>query len=79
MQLSAFKDKYTILEKLEEGSYGTVYKARNNQSKEIVAVKKFKSLNKVGLPISFVRERYIFEILTGEHLVKVIETFINED
>jgi serine/threonine protein kinase len=79
MQLSAFKDKYTILEKVEEGSYGVIYKARNNLSKEIVAVKKFKTLNKVGLPISFVRERYIFEILNSKHLVKVMETFIGEE
>jgi hypothetical protein len=56
-----------------------VYRARNNQTKETVAVKKFKSLNKVGLPISFIREKYIFEILTGEHLVKVMETFVNEE
>ena len=56
-----------------------VYRARNNQTKETVAVKKFKSLNKVGLPISFIRERYIFEILKGEHLVKVMETFVDEE
>lgn len=60
MQAPSFKEKYTILEKMEEGSYGVIYKARNNQTKELVAVKKFKMLNQVGLPISFVRERYIF-------------------
>jgi cell division cycle 2-like len=60
MQGSAFKDRYTIMERVEEGAYGVVYRARDNTSKETVAVKKFKSVSKVGLPPSFVRERYFY-------------------
>lgn len=33
----------------------------------------------MGLPISFVRERYILEILSGEHLVKVLDTFVGQE
>lgn len=56
-----------------------VYRARDNATKETVAVKKFKALSKVGLPPSFVRERYFYEILAGEHVPRVIETFVNEE
>ena len=33
----------------------------------------------MGLPISFVRERYILEILSAGHLVKVLDTFVGQD
>jgi serine/threonine protein kinase len=79
MDTNSFNEKYVILEKAEEGSYGAVYKARNKHTKEIVAIKKFKSEGKVGLPISFVRERYIFEILSASHLVRVLEMFVGEE
>lgn len=42
-------------------------------------MKRFKTLSKVGLPPSFVRERYFYEVLGGEHVPRVIETFVNEE
>ena len=59
MQGGAVGEKYVILEKVEEGSYGVIYRARSKETQETVAIKKFKCVGKVGLPISFVRERYV--------------------
>ena len=48
-------DKYALLERVAEGSYGEVYKARDKLTKELVAVKRFKGSSRIGLPTSFVR------------------------
>jgi serine/threonine protein kinase len=44
-----------------------------------VGVKKFKSVSKIGLPISFVREHYLLSVLKGKHVICAIETFCNHD
>ena len=36
-------EHFTLLKFLEEGAFGAVYKARNNKSRQIVAVKLFKN------------------------------------
>jgi len=36
-------NRYEILERLGEGAYGNVYKAKNKNTQEIVALKKFKN------------------------------------
>ena len=55
MQGQSLEHRYTLLERIEEGSYGTVYKAKNSSTGQIVAVKVFKGNPKLGLPVSFVR------------------------
>jgi flagellar basal body-associated protein FliL len=39
---TSFKDKYQKIKKMGEGTYGTVYKAKNNITSQIVAIKKIK-------------------------------------
>lgn len=72
-------DRYCLLERVAEGSYGEVYKALDKWSKEVVAVKRFKGGSRIGLPTSFVREHYILTILTGTHLPKVLDVFAADD
>lgn len=38
-------EKYTKIEKIAEGSYGIVYKGRDNTTHQPVALKKFKITN----------------------------------
>ena len=35
-------NKYEILDVVGEGAYGVVYKAKHKQTKQVVAIKKFK-------------------------------------
>ena len=39
-------NKYQVLGIIDDGAYGTVYKAKNKENDEIVAIKKFKSTDK---------------------------------
>lgn len=72
-------DRYTLLERVAEGSYGEIYKAADKKSKQFVAVKRFKGKSKIGLPISFVREHYILTVITGKHIPKVLDVFPSDD
>lgn len=39
------QDKYAKLEKIAEGSYGVIYKGRDNATNQLVTLKKFKKHN----------------------------------
>ena len=67
-------ENFTHIEKIDEGSYGIVYKARDNQTGEMLAIKKVKlDKEKEGFPITSLRE--IISMLAFEHknIVKVRE------
>lgn len=68
-------DKYDKLEKVGEGTYGIVYKARDIQTNEIVALKKIKLENEdEGVPSTALREISILKELTPHpNIVKLIE------
>ena len=72
------------MNKIDEGSYGVVYRAKNKQTGEIVAIKKVKlEKEKEGFPITAIREMNTLfylnhpnimglkEIVTGSSLAKV--------
>ncbi len=56
--------KYQKLEKIGQGTYGLVFKARDNITKEIVAIKKIKLDNEdEGVPSTALREISILKQL----------------
>eukprot|EP00347_Sterkiella_histriomuscorum_P023165 403335704 len=62
------------LNKIDEGAYGVVYRARDKQTNEIVAIKKLKlDREKEGFPITALRELSTLISLKHPHIVNVKE------
>ena len=58
------KEKYEKIERIGEGTYGVVFKARDNTQKDIVALKKVKLENEdEGVPSTAMREISILKEL----------------
>lgn len=64
-------EKYQKLDKLGEGTYGVVYKAKNLQTGEIVAIKKIR-LEKEddGVPSTAIREISLLKNLKHPNVVE---------
>ena len=64
-------EKYQKLDKLGEGTYGVVYKAKNTQTGEIVAIKKIR-LEKEddGVPSTAIREISLLKNLKHPNVVE---------
>ena len=59
-------EKYQILNRIEEGTYGVVYGARNKDTNEVVALKRLKLEQETeGFPITSLRE--INTLLISQH------------
>eukprot|EP00804_Cyclotella_cryptica_P027964 CCRYP_003854-RA/>CCRYP_003854-RA protein AED:0.00 eAED:0.00 QI:291/1/1/1/0/0/2/624/269 len=72
-------DSYERLDHLDEGTYGVVWKARDNSSGEIVALKQIKFDNEMtreGFPISALREISVLLALSHECIVTVREMVV---
>lgn len=68
---SSIKERYDKIEKVGEGTYGVVYKARDNQTKEIVALKKIRLENEEeGMPSTAMREISLLNELSHKNIVK---------
>ena len=69
-------NKYEIQGIVGEGAYGIVYKARNKESGEIVAIKKFKeSEDDEIVKKTTLREVKMLRTLKQENIVTLIEAF----
>lgn len=67
-------EKYEKLEKLGEGTFGVVYKARNIYNKEEVALKKIrKQQDEEGVPSSALREIALLKELQHVNVIRLIE------
>lgn len=67
-------ENYEYLNKIDEGAYGVVYRARDKHTGEIVAIKKVKlGKEKEGFPITSIREINILLNLNHENIIKIKE------
>lgn len=67
-------EKYEKLEKLGQGTFGVVYKARNTYTKEEVALKKIlKQQDEEGVPSSALREIALLKELQHINCIRLIE------
>uniref|UniRef100_A0A7S0WV87 cyclin-dependent kinase n=1 Tax=Chlamydomonas leiostraca TaxID=1034604 RepID=A0A7S0WV87_9CHLO len=68
------KFKYERLGQLGSGSYGVVYKARNRETNEVLAIKKLKhTSDESGLPDSTIREICVLRELRHENVVQLVD------
>ncbi|CAL5440846.1 unnamed protein product [Camellia sinensis] len=71
---------YERLNKINEGTYGVVYKARDKETEEIVALKKVKmTLEREGFPLTSLREINILVSLHHPSIVDVKEVVVDKD
>lgn len=71
---SRSEDVYEKLEQIGEGTYGQVWRGRNKESGEIVAMKKVRmDQEREGFPITAIREIKILKELNHENIVKLKE------
>jgi serine/threonine protein kinase len=64
------KERYEKLEKLGEGTYGVVYKAKDTTTKEIIALKKIRLENEEeGMPSTAMREISLLKELDHPNIV----------
>jgi len=72
-------DSYERLERLDEGTYGVVWKAKDLATQEIVALKQIKfdsEMTKEGFPVTALREINVLLSLSHESIVSVKEMVV---
>ncbi|KIM27575.1 hypothetical protein M408DRAFT_330008 [Serendipita vermifera MAFF 305830] len=66
---------YTKIEKVGEGTYGVVYKGKDNRTGDIVAMKKIRLESEdEGVPSTAIREISLLKELNDDHIVKLLDT-----
>jgi len=67
-------DRYAKIEKVGEGTYGVVYKARDTGTNEIVALKKIRlEAEDEGVPSTAIREISLLKELKDDNIVKLLD------
>jgi serine/threonine protein kinase len=65
-------DKFIKLEKIGEGTYGVVFKSRNKETQELVALKKIRLENEQeGIPSTAIREISILKQLKHNNIIEL--------
>ncbi|CAG0885894.1 unnamed protein product [Darwinula stevensoni] len=73
-------ENYLKLEKLGEGTYGVVYKAKNKKTDQIVALKKIRLENEDdGVPSTAIREIAMLKELRSPHIVNLLDIIMQEN
>ncbi|OZJ03995.1 Cyclin-dependent kinase 3 [Bifiguratus adelaidae] len=72
-------EKFQKMEKLGEGTYGVVYKAKDKITGEIVALKKIRlEAEQEGIPSTAMREISLLRELKHENIVRLLDIINNE-
>ncbi|XP_059476060.1 cyclin-dependent kinase 1-like [Neocloeon triangulifer] len=71
-------NEFVRLEKLGEGTYGVVYKARNIKTDEIVAMKKIRAEEEEGIPATAIREISLLKELAHPNVVSLHDVLMEE-
>lgn len=70
-------DNYEYLNKIDEGSYGIVFRAKDKVTGEIVAIKKIKlQTENEGFPITSIREINILLSIQNENIINISEIVV---
>lgn len=70
-------DEFDKLNRIGEGTYGIVYRARDKRTGEIVALKKVRMENETdGLPLSSLREISLLKGFKHRNIVRVIDVVV---
>ena len=71
-------DAYQKLEKIGEGTYGVVYKAKDRKTNQIVALKKIRLESEdEGVPSTAIREISVLKELQHENIVSLLDVVHN--
>lgn len=71
LSIAVAKYKYERLQTLGSGSYAVVFKARNRETNEVIALKKLRfGFDEQGLPSSTLREISLLKELRHENIVE---------
>ena len=71
------QNKYEVIGIVGEGAYGIVYKCRNKETKEFVAIKKFKESEDELVKKTMRRELRVLQVLKNENIVELLENSNN--
>lgn len=67
-------DKYQKIDKIGEGTYGVVYKAKDSKSSEIYALKKIRlQAEEEGIPSTAIREISLLKELQHKNIVRLLD------
>ena len=69
------QNKYEVLGVVGEGAYGIVYKCRDKETKEFVAIKKFKETEDEIVKKTMRRELKMLQLLKHENVVEFKDAF----
>ncbi|PNJ87995.1 CDK3 isoform 2, partial [Pongo abelii] len=72
-------DVFQKVEKIGEGTYGVVYKAKNRETGQLVALKKIRlDLEMEGVPSTAIREISLLKELKHPNIVRLLDVVHNE-